>query len=110
MEIFDVFSMNGIENNPASGEFFLENVILKVSQTHFSRISIPRGGGPMPPLGLAKGGGGHKFFKGGGAMPPPRGGREVPCARASHSHNLAIFHPILTNEYTQMTISSRRIE
>ena len=31
MEIFDVFSMNGIENNPAAGEFFLENVILKVS-------------------------------------------------------------------------------
>ena len=45
MKIFDVFSMNGIENNPASGEFFLENDILKVSQTHFSRISIPRGGG-----------------------------------------------------------------
>ena len=53
MEIFDVFSMNGIENNPASGEIFLENVILKVSQTHFPRISIPRGG--------------HKFFKGGNA-------------------------------------------
>ena len=33
MEIFDVFSMNGIEN-----------VILKVSQTHFPRISTPRGG------------------------------------------------------------------
>ena len=59
MEIFDVFSMNGIENNPASGEIFLENVILKVSQTHFSRISIPRGGG-------------HKFFKGGQC--PPLGG------------------------------------
>ena len=44
IEIFDVFSMNGIANNPASGEFFLENVILKVSQTHFPRISIPRGG------------------------------------------------------------------
>ena len=54
MEIFDVFSMNGIENYPAAGEIFLENVILKVSQTHFSK-------------------GGHKFFKGGGAggaMPP----------------------------------------
>ena len=49
MEIFDVFSMNGIENNPASGEIFLENVILKVSQTHFPRISIPRGG-QCPPL------------------------------------------------------------
>ena len=57
MEIFDVFSMNGIENNPASGEIFLENVILKVSQTHFPRISIPRGAN----------------------APPPRGGREVPC-------------------------------
>ena len=45
MEIFDVFSMNGIENYPAAGEIFLENVILKVSQTHFPRISTPRGGG-----------------------------------------------------------------
>ena len=75
MEIFDVFSMNGIENNPASGEIFLENVILKVSQTHFSRISIPRGG-RCPPLGLAKGGG-INFSRGGGNA-PPRGGREVP--------------------------------
>ena len=63
MEIFDVFSMNGIENYPAAGEFFLENVILKVSQTHFSKDFYPKGGGPMPPLGFAKGG--HKFFKGG---------------------------------------------
>ena len=69
MEIFDVFSMNGIENYPAAGEFFLENVILKVSQTHFSKDFYPKGG-PMPPLGFAKGG--HKFFKGGNA--PPRGG------------------------------------
>ena len=30
MEIFDVFSMTGIENYPAAGENFLENVILKV--------------------------------------------------------------------------------
>ena len=44
MEIFDVFSMNGIENYPAAGEIFLENVILKVSQTHFPRISTPRRG------------------------------------------------------------------
>ena len=78
MEIFDVFSMNGIENNPASGEIFLENVILKVSQTHFPRISIPRGANaPPPPLGLAKGGG-HKFFKGGGAMPPLGGAVKYP--------------------------------
>ena len=69
MEIFDVFSMNGIENKPASGEIFLENVILKVSQTHFQGF-LSQGGGPMPPLGLAKGG--HTFFKGGNA--PPRGG------------------------------------
>ena len=54
MEIFDVFSMNGIENYPAAGEFFLENVILKVSQTHFPKDLYPKGGG------------GHKFFKGGG--------------------------------------------
>ena len=32
------------------------------------------------------------------------------AACASHGHNLAIFHPILTNEYTKMTISLRRIE
>ena len=44
MEIFDVFSMNGIENYPAAGEFFLENVILKVSQTHFSKDFYPKGG------------------------------------------------------------------
>ena len=31
-------------------------------------------------------------------------------ARVSHGNNLAIFHPILTNEYTKMTSSSRRIE
>ena len=31
-------------------------------------------------------------------------------ARASHGHNLAIFHPILTNEHTKMTNSLRRIE
>ena len=42
MEIFDVLSMNGIENYPAAGEIVLENVILhKVSQTHFPRISTP---------------------------------------------------------------------
>ena len=65
MEIFDFFSMNRIENYPAAGEFFLENVILKVSQTHFSKDFYPKGE-PMHPLGFAKGGGGHTFFKGGG--------------------------------------------
>ena len=29
--------MNGIENYPAAGGNFLENVILKVSQTNFSK-------------------------------------------------------------------------
>ena len=53
MEISDVFSMNGIENYPAAGDFFLENVILKVSQTLFQGF-LSQGGG-----------GGHKFFKGG---------------------------------------------
>ena len=52
MEIFDVFSMNGIENYPAAGEIFLENVILKVSQTHFPKDLYAKGG--------------HKFFRGGG--------------------------------------------
>ena len=75
MEIFDVFSMNGIENYPAAGEIFLENVILKVSQTHFPKDDFyTRGGGqcPLPPLGLSKGG--HTFFKGGGGAMPPLGG------------------------------------
>ena len=57
MDIFDVFSMNGIVNYPAAGEFFLENVILKVSQTHFSKDFYPKGGGgPMPPPWLHQGG------------------------------------------------------
>ena len=42
MEIFDVFSMNEIENYPATGEIFLENVILKVS--HFSKDLYPKEG------------------------------------------------------------------
>ena len=73
MEIF-VFSMNGIENYPAAGEHFLENVILKVSQTHFSKDFYPNGGGgeKMPPLGLAKGG--IHFSRGGGQCPPRGGG------------------------------------
>ena len=56
MEIFDVFSMNGIENYPAAGEFFLENVILKVSQTHFPNDFYPKGGANAPPW-LCQGGG-----------------------------------------------------
>ena len=52
MEIFDVFTMNGIENNPAAGKIFLENVILKVSQTHFSKDFYPKGG-----INFSKGGG-----------------------------------------------------
>ena len=66
MEIFDVFRINGIENYPAAGEIFLENVILKVSQTHFSKDFYPKGG-PVPHLGFAKGG--IHFSR--GAMPPP---------------------------------------
>ena len=77
MEIFDVFSMNGIENNPASGEIFLENVFLKVSQTHFPMISIPRGGGNAPPWLSQGGGGGINFSRG--------GGHEVPCELESGS-------------------------
>ena len=55
MEIFDVFSMNGIENYPAAGKFFLENVILKVSQTHFPKDLYPKGGGG---INFSRGGGG----------------------------------------------------
>ena len=49
MDIFDVFSMNGIVNYPAAGEFFLENVILKVSQTHFYKDFYHKGGANAPP-------------------------------------------------------------
>ena len=66
MEIFDVLSMNGIESYPAGGEIFLENVILKVSQTHFSKDFYPKEW-PMPPLGFVKGG--IHFSR--GALPPP---------------------------------------
>ena len=67
MEIFDFFSMNGIENYPAVGEFFLENVILKVSQTHFSMDFYPKGPG------------GINFSR--GDAPLGAGGCEVPCGR-----------------------------
>ena len=68
MEIFDVFSINGIENYPAAGEIFLENVILKVSQTHFSKDFYPKG-----PWGAY-------IFQGGRGQCPPLGGGgcEVP--------------------------------
>ena len=67
MEIFDVFSMNGIENYPAAGEIFLENVILKVSQTHFPKDLYPKGG-PMPPPWLCQGG--AYIFQGGAVKYP----------------------------------------
>ena len=60
MEIFDVFSMNGIENYPAAGEIFLENVILKVSQPHFPNDFYPKGGGGGAGEGWAY------IFQGGG--------------------------------------------
>ena len=40
----------------------------------------------------------------------PKIGQRHFGARASHGHNLAIFHQILTNEHTKMTNSLRRIE
>ena len=45
MEIFDVSlsSMKGIENYPAASEKFLENVILKVSDTLFQGFLPSRG-------------------------------------------------------------------
>ena len=72
MDIFDVFSMNGIVNYPAAGEFFLENVILKFSQTLFQGF-LSQGGAYI--FQEAGGGGGG----GGGGQCPPRGGCEVPC-------------------------------
>ena len=55
--------MNRIENYLAAGENFLENVILKVSQTHFSKDFYPKGGQCPPP---PKGGGAVKYP---GALP-----------------------------------------
>ena len=40
----------------------------------------------------------------------PKIGQRHFGARASHGHNLAIFHQILTNEHIKMTSSLRRIE
>ena len=40
----------------------------------------------------------------------PKIGQRHFGARASHCHNLAIFHQIFTNEHTKMTSSLRRIE
>ena len=78
MEIFDVFKLNGIENYPAAGENFLESVILKVSQTHFSKDFYPKGGGGQCPPWLGQEG--AYIFQGGGQC-PPRGGCEVPCLK-----------------------------
>ena len=58
MEIFDVFSMNGIKN-----------VILKVSQTHFSKEFYPKGGGGNAPPWLSQGG--IHFSRGGGGCEVP---------------------------------------
>ena len=62
MEIFDDFSLNGIEN-------FLENVILKVSDT-FSKDFYPKEG-PMPPPPWLRQGGGINFSRGGGGVKYP---------------------------------------
>ena len=56
MEIFDVFSINGIENYPAAGEFKKKMLFLRSHKHTFPRISTPRGGihfsrGAMPPRG-----------------------------------------------------------
>ena len=71
--------MNGIENYPAVGGNFLENVIPKVSQAHFSKDFYPKGG--------------TLIFQGGAAMPSLRGGggSEVPCKR-----QLAFSKPFFT--------------
>ena len=71
MDIFDVFSMNGIVNYPAAGEFFLENVILKFSQTLFQGF-LSQGGAYI----FQEAGGGGV---GGGAMPPLGGAVKYPA-------------------------------
>ena len=58
------FNINEVESYPAAGNFFLENVILRVSQSHFSKDFYPKGW--------------HKFFKGGNA--PLGGGGAVKYA------------------------------
>ena len=79
--------MNGIENYPAAGEIFLENVILKVSQTHFPKDLYPKGG--------------HKFFKG-GQCPPLGGAVKYPGRSFKHHHQLCSYMKIfllLSNMY-----------
>ena len=99
MEIFNVFSMNGIENYPAAGEIFLENFILKVSQTHFPKDLYPKGGPmPPPPLGFAQGG--HKFFKGGQC--PPLGGGGGGVKYPAHA-NVSVKSVTLTH-FTQIFV------
>ena len=49
------------ENNPTAGEFFLENVILKVTQTHFSKDFYPKGGGGNAPIPLVSPRGAVKY-------------------------------------------------
>ena len=60
MEIFDVFSMNGIEN------------YLKVSQTHISKDFYLKGG-----IRFSRGGGGGNAPLGGGAVKYPECNRIV---------------------------------
>ena len=61
--------MNGTGNYPAAGDIFLENVILKVSQTHFSKDFYSNGG--------------HKFFK--GRQCPPKGAVKYPTETTVNS-------------------------
>ena len=65
MEIFDVFSMNRIENYAAAGEHFWKMLFLR-SHRHFSNYFYPKEGGGQCPLWIRQGG--HTFFKGGGGL------------------------------------------
>ena len=112
MEIFDVFSMNGIENYPAAGEIILENVILKVSQTHFSKDFYPKGGGgggQCPPSWLSRGG--INFSR--GQCPPLGGAVKYPGLRPwfySHLLNrimLRIVEAIIGLELCEQSCTER---
>ena len=71
MQIFDVFSMNGIENIRAVGEFFKKMLFLRSHRHTFPRISTPRGGAYI--------------FQGGGQCSPLRGAVKYPAGGSSSS-------------------------
>ena len=85
----EIFSINGIEN-----------VILKVSQTHFSKDFYPKGGGGIH---FPRGGGGG----GVACLPKGGGGCEVPCHRCSSRRCPCPFDRNLRNKWASFFGLSR---